>query len=99
MSAFTLLPDDWSDLLQQSRANGYEIGCQSPEGAPPTGVRYWPISKHGYAAGPMRTHASVDALRQWLARGCMDGYAENEIATGDAFELAQSIPDNSVDLV
>jgi site-specific DNA-methyltransferase (adenine-specific) len=43
------------------------------------------------------------AARGWLAAGCpavlRPGYVLNQIATGDARELAASIPDGSVDLV
>jgi hypothetical protein len=67
VEAERVLPDDWSDLLRIARARGYEIGYQSPEGAPPVGVRYWPINKAGYAAGPVRSLDTVERLRAWLA--------------------------------
>lgn len=98
MIALSTLPDDWSDLVAAARRHGYEIGYQSPEGAPPVGVRYWPI-RNGFAAGPMRSLGTVEALRAWIVRGCMDGYTENEIVTGDARLLAPSIADGSVDLI
>ena len=85
---------EWAPLHADAWGHGWSIGMASVGYRQPQTY----TARHRETA-TARTFTDPAALRAWVAGGCMDGYALNQIVTGDARQLADSLPDQSVNLI